>query len=160
MRMHSNRIVVYKGEKIALKKLLQKRGLQPKGHKIARTITAGWHDMELEITIVRRIDKRGNESIVFQCATYKASPKEHVESYDARWYIEKFIRTTKQKLGLQDCFSRSLKIQHGHVAAVLLAYSLAQLQMKSLKLKNSECAIKRLKREQYRRYYIAVFTIG
>ena len=91
--------------------------------------------------------KRGNESIVFQCATYKASPNEHVEAYDARWYIEKCIRTTKQKLGLQDCFSRSLQVQHSHVAAVLLADSLAQLQMKKHKLKNPEEAIRRFKKE-------------
>jgi len=145
MRMHSNRVVIYQGEKIALKKLLQKKGMHPKGRKMARTITATWYGMELEITIVRRIDKRGNESIVFQCATYKASPKEHVKAYDARWYIEKCIRTTKQKLGLQDCFSRSLKTQHSHVAAVLLAYSLAQLHMKMYKLKNTEQAIRQLK---------------
>lgn len=144
MRMHSNRVVIYKGEKIALKQLLQKKGIRPKGRQMARTIKATWYDMELEITIVRRIDKKGEESIVFQCATYNALPRQHVEAYDARWYIEKCIRTTKQKLGLQDCFSRSLKTQHSHVAAVLLAYSLAQLQMKTHKLKNVEQAIRQL----------------
>jgi hypothetical protein len=145
MRMHSNRVVVYQGEKISLKKLLQKKGMRPKGRKMARTITATWYDMELEITIVRRIDKRGDESIVFQCATYKASPTEHVKAYDAQWYIEKCIRTTKQKLGLQNYFSKSLQTQHSHVAAVLLAYSLAQLNMKIYKLKNTEQAISQLK---------------
>lgn len=144
MRMHSNRVVFYKGKKIALKDLLKVKGLRPKGRKMARTIAATWHDIELEITIVRRIDKWGDESIVFQCATYKASSREHVQSYNTRWYIEKCIRTTKQKLGLQDCFSRSLKIQHSHVAAVLLAYALAQLQMKKHRLVNPECAIKQL----------------
>jgi len=146
MRMHSNRVVIYRGETIALKRLLQKKGMRPNGKKMARTITATWYGMELEITIVRRIDKRGNESIVFQCATYKALPKEHVEAYDARWYIEKCIRTTKQKLGLQECFSRSLQVQHSHVAAALLAYSLAQLEMKKHKLKNPEEAIRRFKK--------------
>lgn len=121
--------------------------MRPKGRKMARTITVTWYDMELEITIVRRIDKKGNESIVFQCATYKASPNQHIEAYNARWYIEKCIRTTKQNLGLQECFSRSLKIQHGHVAAVLLAYSLTQLQMKKNKLKNPEEAIRQFKKE-------------
>jgi hypothetical protein len=65
MHMHSNRVVFYKGEKIALKALLKKKGICPKGRKMARTITAMRYDMELEITIVRAIDKHGEESIVF-----------------------------------------------------------------------------------------------
>jgi hypothetical protein len=92
--------------------------------------------------IVRAIDKHGEESIVFQCATYKASPQEHVESYKARWNVEKFIGTAKQKLGLQDCYSRSLQVQRNHVVAVFLAYALAQLQMKVYKLETPETAIR------------------
>ena len=141
MRMHSNRVVEYNGVKVTLKNL--SKHVHPQGRQMARTVTVKWHDIELELTVVRRIDKHGEESIVFQCATYKALPKEHVESYKARWSIEKFNRTAKQKLGLQDCFSRSLRTQHNHVAAVLLAYALVQLEMKAHKLHTPEEAIRR-----------------
>ena len=114
---------------------------------MARTITVNWHNLELEITIVRRINKHNEESIVFQCATYKATPAKHVRNYSARWSIEKFIRTAKQKLGLQECFSRSLRVQHNHVAAVFCAFALAQLEMKLRKTKTPEEAIRRLEKK-------------
>ena len=144
MRMHSNRMVFYKGQKISLKKLLEQKGIRPKGRQMARTISVLWHGLNLEITIVRRIDKHGEESIVFQVATYKALPREHVEHYKKRWVIEKAFRTTKQKLGLQECFSLSLEKQQNHVAAVFLAYALTQLEMKKHRLKTPEDAIRRL----------------
>lgn len=147
MRMHSNRVVEYKGVKITLKNL--SRHVRPKGRQMARTVTVKWHDIELELTVVRRIDKHDEESIVFQCATYKASPKEHVESYKVRWYIEKFNRTAKQKLGLQDCFSRSLRTQHNHVAAVLFSYALLQLEMKTHRLHTPEEAIRRPEKKNF-----------
>lgn len=55
---------------------------------------------------------------------YKALPREHVEHYAKRWRIEMLNRTTKQSIGIGECFSRKLEIQHNHVAAVLLAYAL------------------------------------
>lgn len=147
MRMHSNRVIEYKGIKVTLKNL--SKHVRPKGRQMARTVTVKWHDIELELTIVRRIDKHGEESIVFQCATYKASPKEHVESYKVRWYVEKFNRTAKQKLGLQDCFSRSIRTQHNHVSAVLLSYALVQLEMKVHSLRTPEEAIRRSEKKNF-----------
>lgn len=144
MRMHSNRIVEYKGKKTSLKKIAFDLGVRPKGRQMARTITTVWHGMELEITVVRRINKHGEESIVFQVATYKALPREHAEAYACRWPVEKSIRTKKQRLGLQDCYSVSFEKQRNHVAAVFVSYALAQLEMRSGKLKNPEVAIRRL----------------
>jgi len=144
-RMHSNRIVEYKGNKVKVRDLLLNKRLRPKGHKMARTIPATWHGIELELTIVRRLDKNGEESIVFQGATYKALPREHVANYRRRWKVETLNRTTKQELGLQECFSKKLRIQQDHAAAVLLSYSLAQLERKFAKLNTVEKAIKRLK---------------
>ncbi len=157
MRMHSNRVVMYKGKKIALKKLLTERGIRPKGRQMARTITVQWHNMDLEITIVRRFDKHDNESIVFQVATYKALPREHVEAYKNRWPVEKKIRTSKQYIGLQDCYSTSFTTQQNHVVAVFLSYALAQLEMKRLKLDNPEEAIKRLKAKN-EEYFMSRFS--
>lgn len=145
VRMASNRKVMYKGESFKLKELLELKGIRPKGRKMARTISVTWHDIPLEITIVRRIDKKGNESIVFQAATYKALPREHVAHYQMRWGIETMFRTAKQSLGLQECFSTNLSTQGNHVAAVFLAYGLAQLEMKNHRLNNAEEAIRRCK---------------
>jgi len=147
MRMHSNRVVIFKGQRISLKSLTMQKRIRPKGRQMARTVSVLWHDMELEITIVRRIDKHGDETIVFQVATYKALPCEHVDTYKKRWTVEMMIRTTKQHLGLQDCFSKSLEKQHDHVASVLLSYALAQLDMKRYRLKTPEQAIRRFKRK-------------
>jgi hypothetical protein len=142
MRMRSNCVVLYKGKKYSLKKLLLEENIAPKGRQMARTITAKWHNIDLEITIVRRIDKHGKESIVFQAGTYKARPDEHVSHYTKRWSIEMLFRTTKQSLGLQECQSRSLVVQQNHVAAVLLAYAIAQLEKKKGKLSTPEAFIR------------------
>ncbi len=99
--------------------------------------------MELEITIVRRSDKKVNETIVFQVATYHAKSHEHVLTYKRRWPVEKVIRKCKQHAGLQDCYSTSLETQHNHVASVLLSYGLAQFEMKKYRLKTPEEAIRR-----------------
>ncbi len=142
-RMHSNRVVEYDGERIKIKDLLKKNGLRPLGRQMARTISVAWHSIDLELTIVRRFDKKGRESIVFQVATYKALPREHVANYKKRWKVEELNRTTKQEIGLQECFSRSLETQHNHVASVLLAYAFAQLERKFSRLDNVEQALRR-----------------
>jgi IS4 transposase len=142
--MHSNRVVTYKGKKVKIKELALRKGITPKGRQMVRTISVVWYGMDLELSIVRRIDKKGNESIVFQIATYKTSPHKHRTHYKKRWPIEKLFRTTKQHLGLQECQSLSLDVQHNHIAAVLLAYSFAQLDMKKRRLKTPEEALRRL----------------
>lgn len=144
-RMHSNRVVEYNGKRIKIKDLLKKKGLRPKGRQMARTISVIWHAIDLELTIVRRFDKHVKESIVFQVATYKALPREHVANYKKRWKVEELNRTTKQEIGLQECFSRSLETQYNHVASVLLAYSFAQLERKFSRLDTVEQALKRFK---------------
>lgn len=144
-RMHSNRVVEYNGIRTKIRDLLQIKGMCPKGRQMARTISVIWHKIDLELTIVRRIDKKGKESIVFQAATYKGIPREHVANYKKRWPIEMLNRTTKQELGLQECYSRVLDTQHDHVASVLLAYALAQLEMKSHRMSTTEQAIRHCK---------------
>ena len=144
-RMHSNRVIQYKGKRIKVRDLLHIKGLQPKGRQMARTISVIWHEIELELTIVRRFDKNGKESIVFQAATYKALPREHVANYAKRWAVEMINRTTKQELGLQECYSRKLETQKKHVAAVLLSYALAQLEMKWCRIDKPEQAVRRCK---------------
>ena len=130
LRMHSNRTVFYQGKKQRISEITD---LRPKGRHMARTIQAEWHGTLFYITAERRIDKNGEESIVYLVSTYEAKPSEHVRNYKNRWPIEKCIRTGKQDLGLQHCFSVKLETQHNHVSSVLLAYAIVQLQMKKLK---------------------------
>jgi hypothetical protein len=64
-RMHKNRSVEFKGQKIRINDIAW---LQPRGRQKARTIWVTWHDLELYLTAERRIDKHGEESIVFLVA--------------------------------------------------------------------------------------------
>lgn len=145
VRMRSNCSVTYNCAKNKLSELINHPCLKLTGRRTARTFSVKWHDLPLEITMVKRIDKHGVESIVFQAATYKAEPRQHVKAYKIRWYVEMHIRTGKQYLGLGDCFSTRLEIQYNHTVAVLLAYAIAQCEMKKRKLKRAEDAIKALK---------------
>jgi len=161
MRMHSNRVVAYKGVKKKLRELAMQPGVKLTGRQTARTISVEWHGLPLEITILKRVDKHDEESIVFQVATYKAEPREHVKAYKMRWPTEMFYRTGKQSLGLGDCYSKDLDIQHNHVSAILLAYALAQLEMKNLRLKTPEDAINACKgKVTYGHFYQYVDQFG
>lgn len=145
VRMHSNRVIEYKGKR---KRLREIKEIRPKGRQMARTIEAVWQGLTLQITAVRRIDKHGNQTIVYQAATYKATPSQHAKNYKWRWGIEKLNRTCKQSLGLQECFSTKIGTQFDHICAVLLAYSISQLEMKNKGYKNPEAAIKALKKKK------------
>lgn len=145
MRMHSNRVVTYKGIKTKLRDLANQRGIKLVGKQTARTISVEWHGLPLEITIVKRVDKHDKESIVFQASTYKAEPREHVKAYGIRWDTEKCYRTDKQSLGIGECFSRDLTVQHNHAAAALLAYAFVQLERKKQRLKTPEEGIRAFK---------------
>lgn len=142
MRMHSNRVVTYKGLAIKLSALANKRETKLTGRQTARTVSVEWHGLLLEISIVKRVDKNDRESIVFQVSNYKAEPREHVKAYGVRWKTEKAYRTSKQHLGLGDCYSKNLDIQRNHVAAILLSYAIAQLEVKKYRFKNAEEAIR------------------
>jgi hypothetical protein len=139
VRMKSNCVVVYKGQRIAIRDI---RTLRPKGRQTARTIAVLWHDIPLQITAELRTDKHGKKSVVYQASTFEAKPIEHVRIYKMRWCIEMFFRTSKQKLGLEECSSRKLETQASHVASVFLAYALVQCDRKIRGLKKPEDAIR------------------
>jgi len=146
MRMHSNRVVSHNGKKQSLSSI---KLLELSGRRMARTIDAMWHDIPLYITAEKRIDKHGDESIVYLVSTYKAKPSEHVKNYKKRWPIEKVFRTTKQYLGLQECFSTKMQTQFDHVCNVFLTYAFIQCEMKKKGFNTPEECIKALKRKKY-----------
>ena len=142
MRMHKNRKVFYKGKFVVISKILT---LIPRGRIKARTIQVLWHDLPLYITAQKRTVKHGSETIVYQVSTYKAMPTKHVANYKKRWPIEKIFRTTKQHLGLQECFSTKMHVQLNHVSAVLLSYSFLNLEQKANHFSTPEDALRFLK---------------
>jgi len=145
VRMRSNCSVYYKNEKICIRDIKE---LRPKGRQMARTIHVIWHDIPLFITAQRRIDKKGNESIVFQASTFEAKPIRHVEIYQIRWNIEKMFRTTKQHLGLQECSARKMETQESHIASVFLAYALLQCDQRKQNLPTPEAALRAAERRK------------
>jgi hypothetical protein len=144
-RMASNRKVIYKGIKYAVNEL----PIAPRGRHMSRTVKVMWYDMVLFITAHRRIDKHGQETIIYTVATYPAKPAEHSRAYRHRWTIEAMFRTMKQYLGLGDCFSTVLDVQLNHVSAVFVAYALVQVERKKIKVDRPEDAIKALKTRNY-----------
>jgi hypothetical protein len=144
-RMHSNRTVWYQGVKYSLKKLALIKRVRLMNNRMQRTVRILWNEIDLYVTIVNRIDKHGSETTVFQVSTEKCEPRQHVAHYKKRWAIEKMFRTTKQFLGLGECFSRSFDMQKNHVASVMLSYVLLQLEAKRLRLKTPEAAARRCK---------------
>jgi len=145
VRMRSNCAVIYKDGKIRIRDIKE---LKPKGRQMARTIHVMWHDIPLFITAQKRIDKKGQETIVFQASTFAAKPIRHVQIYQARWNIEKMFRTTKQHLGLQECSARKMETQESHIASVFLAYALLQCDQKQQKLSTPETALRAAERRK------------
>lgn len=145
VRMRSNCSVVYKGNKTCIRDI---KDLIPKGRKMSRTILVSWHGISLYITAQKRIDKHGEETIVFQASTFKAKSSKHVAIYRLRWNIEKMFRTMKQHLGLEECMSRKMEIQEAHISAVLLAYALLEIERKRQGLPSVEAAIRAAKRKK------------
>ena len=142
MRFHSNRVIEKKGERHQIKKC---PFLKLKKGRTKRTIQALWQNMYLSFTTFKRQMANGEFSIVFQVSNFKALSSEHIKIYGYRWKIEKFFRTAKQKLGLNDCQSRKLERQKGHIFHVFIAYSIAQYERVRKKYKNVEDAITSIK---------------
>nr|MBA3752395.1 transposase [Candidatus Dependentiae bacterium] len=75
-------------------------------------------------------------------------PRNHVNTYNKRWAIEKFFRTGKQHLGLADCQSRKKTLQEKHIYNVFLAYMILQFERKKNKFKNPERALYHIKQQK------------
>jgi hypothetical protein len=153
-RFHSNRAIITNREgRVSLKKCRQ---LKLTGSRQARTIVAHWKGFSLHITSVRRINRHGVYSIVYQVSNYKTSALGHARVYDCRWQIEKFFRTAKQHLGLADCQSRKLSLQINHIKNVFLTYHILQWECRDHKLKSPEMALKQLKSKNPESFLLAL----
>lgn len=142
MRFHANRVIQYGQFKGQIKNYEK---LKLSGKRPMRTVKGHWYGMTLHFTAFRRVTKYGRIIITYQVSNYKCSAREHVQSYGYRWHIEKFFRTAKQHLGLNDCQSRKIVLQRNHQLNVFFAYALLQYERVKNHLKNVETAIKSIK---------------
>lgn len=137
-RIRRNAVIIYKGEK---NNIFEIETLKPVGKQKARTILAEWDGISVYITAELRKNKH-ETTIVYLVSNFKAKPREHVAMYALRWTIEMLFRTTKQSLGLQDCYSTDLETQEAHIAACLLSCTFLRLDAKIQSLQSQEQALK------------------
>lgn len=142
MRFHSNRVITYDQFKGQIRHYEK---LKLSGRRPMRTVKGHWYKMSLYFTAFRRVTKYGRVVLTYQVSNYKCSAREHVHAYEYRWHIEKFFRTAKQHLGLNDCQSRKAILQGNHLLNVFFTYALLQYERIKNRLKNVETAIKSIK---------------
>ncbi len=74
----------------------------------------------------KRRAQNGNYRTVFLVTNLRDAAKDILSTYSVRWNIEKFFRTAKHKLGLQDCQARALDRQSVHILACLASYAIIE----------------------------------
>jgi hypothetical protein len=77
------------------------------------------------ITAYKQKNRKCEYETRYLISNFKEKPQNILACYIYRWSIEKFFRTVKQKLGIQDCLSRSIGGQANHIWAVFVAYGIA-----------------------------------
>lgn len=130
--------VIYKGQKIKLKDCSD---LRLNCNQNQKKIKAKWAGKEWYFIAIRRTGKHG-QKIIYLIANFEAKSKIYNKSYSSRWVIEKFIRTSKQSLGLNASKSQQSKIYLNHIRCVFFSYIILQLIMKKFHLRSAEDAIR------------------
>lgn len=143
MRIASNRKVIAKGGIEA--QLKHNKGVLPRRNERSRTTRVIWKGVKLWITAEKRKVANGEYETVFIASNYKAEAKEHIFIYSIRWVIERFFRTAKQTLGLQDCAARDVEKQKAHIYGVLISYAYLQYEKFTNGFETVEDAAKQLR---------------
>lgn len=99
------------------------------------------------ITAYKKKNRSGLYETRFLISNFEETAHTIVALYEYRWTIEKFFRTVKQKLGLQDCMSRSLEKQKNHIWATFVAYAIADSIKVSKSYKTADEAIRKIRLE-------------
>jgi len=116
----------------------------------SRTIQARFGNRFYDFTAVKQKTRNSKKKIVFIISTIRRTPKEHVKAYSLRWRIERFFRTSKQSLGLEDCQSQKLQGIISHIFAVMLAYAAIEETRFAKKKKSPELVLGILKSKNNR----------
>jgi hypothetical protein len=109
-------------------------------NKKSRTVGAFYCGRFYNFTTVKYRLKGGKKKIVFIISSKNRTSKEHVNTYKFRWNIEKFFRTAKQSLGLEQCQAQKIDQVINHINAVMVAF-VALEEVKYLKKKRSPEAV-------------------
>jgi hypothetical protein len=137
-RIPANRnVIIGTGKGIQLK---NHPALRLRKNEKSRTIFASYGGRLYNFTAVKQMTRGGKKKIVFIISTNTRTSKEHVRIYKLRWLIEKFFRTAKQSLGLEDCQAQRIDRIINHIHAVMLAF-IALEETKVAKKKKSVEAI-------------------
>ena len=137
-RIAANRnVITREGLKGQLKK---HQSLRLRKNEKSRTIVALYGNRFYNFTAVKQTTRGGKKKIVFIVSTKDRPSKDHVKTYALRWSIEKFFRTAKQSLGLEDCQAQKIDRIINHINAVMLVF-IALEETKFAKKKRSPEAI-------------------
>lgn len=101
------------------------------------------------ITAHKQKNRNGEYKTRYLISNFKQTAINILIFYTFRWTIEKLFRTIKQKLGLQDCLSRSISGQKNHIWMVLTSYAIADAIKLQESYKTTDEAI-RMIRKKYR----------
>lgn len=104
------------------------------------------------ITAHKQKNRNGEYKTRYLISNFKETAINILVFYTFRWTIEKLFRTIKQKLGLQDCLSRSIDGQKNHIWMVLVSYAIADAIKLQESYKTTDEAI-RMIRKKYRDGY-------
>jgi hypothetical protein len=116
------------------------RALRLRKNEKSRSVIASYGGRLYNFTAVKQTTRGGKKKIVFIISTKNRISKEHVKIYSLRWNIEKFFRTAKQSLGLEDCQAQKIDRIINHINAVMLAF-IALEETKLAKKKKSVEAV-------------------
>ena len=131
--------VVYKGQKMQLREC---KDLRLNSNQNQKIIKALWKGQIWYFVAMRRTGKHGDK-ISYLIANFLAKKsKVYSRIYASRWTVEKFIRTAKQSLGLNDSCSQIATVYLNHIRCVFMAYGHLQLIMKKKRLKSAEDALR------------------
>jgi len=127
MRMARNRTITT--EKNSIPTQLQKHPeLRLFRNEKSKTIVGYYKGIKLFITAQKRKGRKGKKEVVFIVSNVpNRTAKEHVKNYSSRSPVEKFFRTSKQKLGIQDCQSVALQNQNIHFYSVMYTYAMLEV---------------------------------
>ncbi len=135
MRFHSNKKVVINGLEAQLR---NHECIKVSSKRIGRVVNGFYKGIPVRLLAFKRTRKNDVVKIVYLVTSEELSPKKLIRLYKQRWGIEKFYRTSKQHIGLEDCQARSALKQEAHIFAVFVIYAFLQIQKINYKAKNPE----------------------
>lgn len=99
------------------------------------------------VTAYKQKNRRCEYETRYLISNFKETAEKILAWYRYRWTIEKFFRTVKQKLGIQDCQSRSIEGQKNHIWAVFAAYAIADAIKLKEKYETTDQTIRMIRRK-------------